>query len=164
MKNNRTAIPIIFEGASFIEIAIAVLDNAALILAECGTGFNENVLNRHFHWTMEMRTINLSRQKNISHIITPFRGHYTTGGGRERREAMIRNRELAERIKASPYTYAEVARKAGISRETMLRRLERGDWRSGEVAAISEALEMGTDETVRLFLPGVAAGLRAASA
>lgn len=66
---------------------------------------------------------------------------------------MIRNRKLADRIIESPFTYEEMAEKAGISRDTLIKRLDRGNWRAGEITAISKALDLPLGDVIRYFLP-----------
>ena len=66
---------------------------------------------------------------------------------------MIRNRALADRIIASPYTYETMAARAGISRDTMIDRLDRGNWRAGEIVAISKALDLPRGDVIKYFLP-----------
>ncbi len=66
---------------------------------------------------------------------------------------MIMNRKLAARMKESPYTYAEIGRSAGIARETVVKRLDRGNWRRAEIENIGRLLRLTKAELVALFFP-----------
>ena len=66
---------------------------------------------------------------------------------------LIMNRKLAARMKESPYTYAEIAARAGIARDTIIRRLDRGNWRRAEIENIGRLLRLTKDELVALFFP-----------
>ncbi len=66
---------------------------------------------------------------------------------------MIMNRKLAARMKESPYTYAEIAESAGIARDTIIRRLDRGNWRRQEIEKIGRLLRLTKAELVALFFP-----------
>lgn len=72
-----------------------------------------------------------------------------------RREVMnlIMNRKLAAKMKESPYTYAEIAKRAGITRDTIIRRLDRGNWRRAEIENIGRLLRLTKAELLELFFP-----------
>ena len=66
---------------------------------------------------------------------------------------MIMNRKLAAKMKESPYTYAEIAKRAGITRDTIIRRLDRGNWRRAEIENIGRLLRLTKAELLELFFP-----------